>query len=828
MDSCLTRVFIFILLTFCIAFAFANTSSEQKTGTLTGKVYDAALNQPLPYVNVLLLNKARKTLMGTITDENGLFKIDGIPEGKHIVSVQYIGFETIQKPVVIGKQIYKVDTGVLCLIESLTALDEVEVIAEVSTIEQKVDRKVITIGKDLAAAGTASELMVGIPSVSVDPQNGAISLRGNENVRVLVDGRLSNIPAAQLLKQIPSSAIKSIELITNPSAKYNPEGMSGIINIVLHKNQMLGFNGSLSANWSYDINPKFNSGLNLNYRNGKFNLYGNYSNNFSKNDNNGHINRTNNTSRQLFEFNEDRSSQIFKVGLDFYMDEKNTLSVFTSLNPAKNRSLGISKAFFENDATKDEHQIFDANGTNESTQYNFNFKHDFAKEGSNIELEVEHNLFDEDRPVPFVYPTNSTQNYTDQNKPTRVRTTINLDYVNPLTEKSKLELGAEARLFNSLIEFSSDQLLRDENGRQITYRDIDYDYTRDIYSLYATYGKKLDKWTYQFGLRAESVRVDALAKENSTVSGTSQLSSFPFENNYTELYPSMYVTYSPTAKKSYQLSYSRRIDRPGLGQINPIKEWSTPLVSSYGNQELRPQFTNSFELNYTRRLKKGSFTTGVFYRFISEEINRVVLVDRADVGSGRVIITHDNFDDTSAFGLELSSNYRPYKWWSINGSFDLFSQTQKGVAERLSKPIDTATKDDIETIINTVDNVAYNFRMFNSFTATKKLSFTAFMFYRGRNKTLQFDVLPMYFVNIGARLNILKGKGNISLNYNDIFNTMRFGFEGRLPYPQNGRFYWESQTIQLGFNYRFGSNKYQARSRRERDSDEKNSGGGMF
>lgn len=828
MDSCLTRVFIFILLTFGIAFAFANTSSEQKTGTLTGKVYDAALNQPLPYVNVLLLNEARKTLMGTITDENGLFKIDGIPEGKHIVSVQYIGFETIEKPVVIGKQIYKVDTGVLRLIESLTALDEVEVIAEVSTIQQKVDRKVITIGKDLAAAGTASELMVGIPSVSVDPQNGAISLRGNENVRVLVDGRLSNIPAAQLLKQIPSSAIKSIELITNPSAKYNPEGMSGIINIVLHKNQMLGFNGSLSANWSYDINPKFNSGLNLNYRNGKFNLYGNYSNNFSKNDNNGHINRTNNTSRQLFEFNEDRSSQIFKVGLDFYMDEKNTLSVFTSLNPAKNRSIGVSKAFFENDATKDEHQIFDANGTNESTQYNFNFKHDFAKEGSNIELEVDHNLFDEDRPVPFVYPTNPSKNYSDQNKPTRVRITINLDYVNPLTEKSKLELGAEARLFNSLIEFSSDQLLRDENGRQITYRDIDFDYTRNIYSLYATYGKKLDKWTYQFGLRAESVRVDALAKENSTVSGTSQLSSFPFENNYTELYPSMYVTYSPTAKKSYQLSYSRRIDRPGLGQINPIKEWSTPLVSSYGNQELRPQFTNSFELNHTRRLKKGSFTTGVFYRFISEEINRVVLVDRADVDSGRVIITHDNFDDTSVFGLELSSNYRPYKWWSINGSFDLFSQTQKGVAERLSKPIDTATKDDIETIINTVDNVAYNFRMFNSFTATKKLSFTAFMFYRGRNKTLQFDVLPMYFVNIGARLNILKGKGNISLNYNDIFNTMRFGFEGRLPYPQNGRFYWESQTIQLGFNYRFGSNKYQAKSRRERDSDEKNSGGGIF
>ena len=152
--------------------------------------------------------------------------------------------------------------------------------------------------------------------------------------------------------------------------------------------------------------------------------------------------------------------------------------------------------------------------------------------------------------------------------------------------------------------------------------------------------------------------------------------------------------------------------------------------------------------------------------FLNDEINRVVLVDRVDISSGRITITHDNFDNTSAFGLEISSNYRPYKWWSINGSFDLYSQTQKGIAERLNKPIDVSTQQDIETIINKVDNVAYNFRMYNSFTATKKLSFTAFMFYRGRNKTLQFDILPMYFANIGARLNILKGKGNISLNYN--------------------------------------------------------------
>ena len=827
MDSCLTRVFIFILLTFGIAFAFANTSSEQKTGTLTGKVYDAALNQPIPYVNVLLLTEARKTLMGTITDENGLFKIDGIPEGKHIVSVQYIGFETIEKPVVIGKQIYKVDMGVLRLTESLTALDEVEVIAEVSTIEQKVDRKVITIGKDLAAAGTASELMVGIPSVSVDPQNGAISLRGNENVRVLVDGRLSNIPAAQLLKQIPSSAIKSIELITNPSAKYNPEGMSGIINIVLHKNQMLGFNGSLSANWSYDINPKFNSGLNLNYRNGKFNLYGNYSNNFSKNDNNGNVDRPNDFSKQIFAFSDDRESHIFKVGMDVYINDKNTASVFISQNPAGNGTDGTTTTFYDKDPSKNDILLNSADSDNHSTQYNFNYSLDFNKEGSNIELEVDHNTFEDESPTFFSYPNDKTKDYKDDNKTNRERTTINLDYVNPLTENSKLELGAEARLFQTLIFFSSTGESLNSQQMLVPAPDTKFDYIRDIYSLYATYGKNFEKWTYQLGLRAEQVSVSAIANETLTY-GTKETTISPFKNDYTELYPSLFLTYSPTEKNTYQFSYSRRIDRPGIGQVNPIKEWSTQLVSSYGNKELFPQLTNSFEVNYTRKLKKGTVTGGVFYRLISDEINRALFVDRTDVKSGRLILTHDNFDDTFAYGLELSTNYRPYKWWSINGSFDLFSQSQEGIAERLRVPTDQATPDDIVREVNKVDNVAYNFRMFNSFTATKKLSFTAFMFYRGRNKTLQFDVLPMYFVNLGARLSVLKGKGTVNIGFNDVFDTMRFRFEGRLPYNQVGAFHWESRTVQLGFNYRFGSNKYQAKSRRERDSDEKNSGGGMF
>jgi len=265
------------------------TATTPKTGTVSGVVYDASLNQPLPYVTVVLRTDTNKIISGGITDENGFFKLINVPEGTHKLTVQFIGYKKLERSLSIGSDSFTVDLGQILLEEESTELEGVEVIGEVSTIQQKVDRKVITIGKDLAAAGTASALMVGIPSVSIDPQSGAISLRGNENVPVMIDGKLSNIPAAQLLRQIPSSAIKAVELITNPSAKYNPDGMSGIINIVLHKNQLVGFNGTISANWSKEINPKFNSGLNLNYRTGKFNVYGNYSNNISANANNGFV-----------------------------------------------------------------------------------------------------------------------------------------------------------------------------------------------------------------------------------------------------------------------------------------------------------------------------------------------------------------------------------------------------------------------------------------------------------------------------------------------------------------------------------------------------------
>nr|WP_233244017.1 outer membrane beta-barrel family protein [Tamlana fucoidanivorans] len=799
-----------------------------KNGSISGIVLDANLKEPLPYVNVIIKNNNGATLTGGITSDDGSFNIDNIIEGDVLVSIQYIGYKTYSKPVTIKKGNYKVNLGKIYLEEEAENLDEVTVVAELSTIQQKVDRKVITIGKDLTTAGaSASDIMNNLPSVNVDQQTGNISLRGNENVRVMVDGKLSNVPIAQLLKQIPSTSIKQIELITNPSAKYNPEGMSGIINIKLHKNTQVGFNGNLNIGLTKEIFAKFNSSIDMNYRHGKFNFYGNYGNNIGKYDNFGNINRLDDQSnRQDFTFGNNNKSHLYKVGVDFYMNDKNTISFFTNQNIFSGKAFGNTVITFPGEPVQE--QIFNNISENNSGQYNLAYKHNFDKEDETLDIEINFNDYEQEEVanfdfVNFIFP----QNYVDHVNTDRNRTTINADYVNPISEKAKIEAGLEARLFESNVDYFSTGKTFDGEGNIINTPSTDFDYKRDIYSIYFTYGRKTEKWSYQAGIRAEQVNVNAKALRLFDDNATELI---PFENNYFQIYPSVFLTYSPSEKNAYQLSYSRRVDRPGLQQVNPIREWSTPLISSFGNTNLQPQFTNSIETNYTRQFEKGSITAGVFYRIIEDNISRYVYIDRTDISSGKVILSFDNFSNTSAYGFELSSNYRVAKWWSLNGSFDLYSQTQKGITEYLdTDDLPNATPEDIVREEIEVDNVIWNLRLFNNFKASKKLSFSLFGLYRGQQKGIQFTRKPMYFVNTGLRYSFMEDdRATFSFNYNDIFNTMQFAFEGRTPYPSRGDFNWESNTWNIALSYRFGGNKYKALRRKSRDNNEKSGSGGFL
>ena len=655
-----------------------------------------------------------------------------------------------------------------------------------------------------------------LPTVSIDQQTGELSMRGNGNVRVMVDGKLSNIPVAQLLKQIPSSSIKQIELITNPSAKYNPEGMSGLINIILHKNVNVGFNGNASVGLTYRENAKFNAGLDMNYRNGKFNFYANLSNNVSKNENDGLITRSLNNSKEVIHFLDDSKSNLFKVGMDYYLNDKNTISFFTNQNLYEGKGDGSSTIFYLDQPSLNQQQLFYFANENVSSQYNFDYKVNFEKADHSLELEADYNIFSNETIGKYKFRGASPlENFSDNDETDRNQLTVNLDYVNPISESIKIEAGAEARLFETTIDYASNGKSYNANGELTDTPSTRFEYVRDIYSLYATFGKTYEKWSYQLGARVENVSVKA---------DTNKVRAFT--NDYFQVYPSAFVTYSPSEKNQYQLSYSRRVDRPGLDQVNPIREFSTPLISSFGNINLEPQFTNSIEANYTRNFEVGSFTGGLFYRLVDNEINRAILVDRTNLD--RSILTFQNFSSTDLYGIELSSNYKPAKWWSFNTSFELYKQTQKGITETFENATGTATEDDIITQVVETDNVAWNVRMSNNFTVTKNLTLSAFGLYRAKNKGIQFESEPLYFVNLGARYSLWEGRGTFSVNYNDVFNSMKFAFSGNTPYPQSGEFKNESNTIYVGLAYRFGGSNYRAKSRKNRDDNTSSGGGGIF
>ncbi len=781
------KTVLFLFSFWCLLLS-AQPSNEAAVGTIQGKVIDKTLNQPIPYATIVINDGTNKVVTGGITTENGDFLITDIPKGNYTLKVQFIGYTTYSQGIEISKKSKNLNLGTITLEEAAEALDDVTIVAERTTIEQKIDRKVINVGKDLTTTGgSAAEIMNNIPSVNVD-QDGNIALRGNQNVRILIDGKPTNINSSQLLRQIPSTSIKKIELITNPSAKYNPEGMSGIINIVLHKNSNIGFNGNVNLGLNYDKNARFNSSIDLNYRTGKMNFYGNYGNNITKNLNAGFVFREDQNYRTDFQFLNNNKSHLFKVGMDFFINDNNTVSVYSNQNLFDGLTKGSTDIIFLNNDQSNLTQKLISDNENLGSTYNFDYKHDFKKEGHNIELEVDYNVFESDSDDDFLFigGNNSLPNYNDLITNERKNTTINLDYVNPLSEKTKLEIGYETRLRRT-----------DNDYESTLFQDSKYSYDRDIHSFYTTFGQNFEKWSYQLGARIENYEVEAVFNGEKI-----------FEDDIFTVYPSGYLNYTPGEKNSYQLSYSRRIDRPGLNQINPIREWSTPRIVSLGNPSLDPQFTNSIEANYTRKLKKGSITGGVFYRLINDEINQV-LIENPDVEEGQ-ILTFDNFENNSAYGIEVSSNYKVSNWWSFNASFDLYGQTQKGVVENVNREVDA---------------VIYNFRINNSFKATKNLTFQVFGFYRGEQEDVLFKTKPFYFVNTGARYNFMKGKGTASVNFNDIFNTMRFRFSGDNPYPQNGQFQGETQTIFLGLSYRFGSGKNRKVSRKRRDNNEKSGGG---
>ena len=776
-------------------------------GIINGKIVDSKTRTPLSYINITCKNKSKIIITGGITDNQGDFLIEKLPLDSIFIDVQFIGYKTIKKLIVLSENQQKFDVSTLFLEEDINTLDEVVIQSETSTIVQKIDRRVINVGKDLASSGANSlQLLENIPSVQVDFSSQTISLRGNSNVRVLIDGKPSNLSPSKLLKQIPSSLVKSVELITNPSAKYNPEGMSGIINIILKKNTTIGFNGSVNIGTEHSINNRPTGSLNFNYRSGSVNIYANYGLDFGKFETVAFFDRTDIDLYQNIDYLDNSTSNYLKTGIDIYINKKNTLSFYTSQS-STDTDFSINTKVVENNIL-----VFNAPNLSQfntkEQAYNIYYTSDIDEKGQNIEFEVN-----------FTNTTNPQNDFNkevvDQNsKVYNYNNTItnnsdtflgNLDYTKPISA-GKLELGIAARIQNTFNNIITDQEVEISNNPTTTAKgNSTFNYDRSIYSGYINYTKKIKKTAFQGGIRLEHFTVNGL------FSNTQQTAIEPYFDKLLNIYPSAYFTYYASDKNEFQIGYSRRVDRPGIEQVTPIQEWTSPLSVSIGNRTLQPQFTNSFEVNYTKNIKKGYLSFGLFYRRTSDKIGRIIIKGAAN--DNRQVFSYSNYDTADSYGVEFSSSFKMTKWWHFRPSSNLYIQDSQGLINNKNESI---------------KNTMFRINLRNSFKASKKLSFQLSSIYRGKNENVQFKIKPYFLVNAAAQFTVLKGNGAITIRGTDIFDGYKLDFSATNPFSQIGQYTLEYSSIYLGFSYDFGDGTNITRNRKNRKNNETRGSGGVL
>lgn len=796
-----------LLFTLITQISFSQTITNHITGTIVSK----NTQEPIPYVTVYAKNG--QEIKTNLSDEQGVFSLQNLNKNSYTLTIEAIGYKTINKKIVFNNNNY-IDLKEISISENVEALDAVVIRAETSTVTQKIDRLVINVGKDLTSVGTdASSLLNNVQSVSVDQQTGELSLRGNTNVKVLIDGKPTNIPTDQLLQQIPSNAIKNIELITNPSAKYNPEGNSGIINIELIKNTQLGINGSINLNSQYGRNFRHTGGLNLNYRTKGVNFYGNYNVNDGKKNTQGKLERTSpSLSYQDIDGNDDFTNHLFKIGADIDISKKTSFGISTSqtfnkLDYQNNTKISETKG---STILSDNQFTFTRKPKNQT--YNTGIYQQFGDDKDHL-LSLEAMYSKRTQPENSIWVdtldpdpiTNPSSNYTEDISNKNKFTLVNLDYSKPFAKESYIEAGVEFREEQTDNSNFSTQEVTNSQGEDIPRELSEFSYNRKIYSAYFNYKQQFDKLGIQAGLRAESFRIDGdfytdVDQQNSDV-----------EQTVNSLYPSFFTTYTLNDENQFQFSYSRRVDRPSIKQITPIRSWGTPLTTSIGNPNLKQEFTNSLEVRYNREVGIGSLSATAFYRNITDNISRTLSVD--PTMPEIAILSYGNFDDTNSYGFELASYLRIQNWWRLNASTDFYTRKISGFVADENR---------------TVTNNRFNFRVSNTLTATDKLTFQLSSMYRGASESLQRTREPMHMVNTGASYKILKEKGTLSLGVSDVFNTFGVQFNSDAPFEQEGEFKWETRKVTLGFVYNFGIKPQEDSRKRNRNEQSTDSNGDIF
>ena len=742
----------------------SNLSAQKPSkGTITGIVIDKLNNQPIEFANVVLQKVLDNTqISGTTTDAKGKFTFDKIADGKYKIVYSFIGYEQQETPVVtIADKSRAVNIGSLALAVSSQEIKDVVVVGERSTYTNSIDRKVFNVGKDvIGKTGSVSDLMQNVPSVSVDI-DGNISLRGSESVMVLINGKPSALMGtnrAAVLQQMPANSIERIEVITNPSAKFKPDGTSGIINIVLKKNKSLGLNGTILSNIGNE--GRYNGNVIANYNSGKVNVFGSYS--IRQDDRFRYTldsrKRTDSTTNLLSYTNMDAQeksrpiSHIINTGFDFKINDHNDIGITGNYNLRNLVKTGTTTTQNEDQnhlLIKDlDRDRYDPEFEH-TLEYAINYKHAFAKKDheltidytSSTQKEQEDNHYTNISSLPAL---NNTYDNT-LIKQSGNESQLSVEYVNPLSETSKFEAGyiLESR--------SSDMNFYGESLNQVTGKweknlveSNQFIFNENINVFYSTFEKAFGKFGILAGIRAEN----ALVKTHQITTDS------VLNNNYFKIYPSLHLSYNMDEAHELQLNYSHRIHRPEGDDMNPFPEYQDPYNLRIGNPRLKPEEIHSVEFGFQYKNKATTITSTVYYRYtyngmtsITKYLNDSVLLN-----------TKVNLSKSSSAGFEFIVATTLAKIININFSSNTFYNTIDASSLGYS---------------SNKSNISYLLKLNSSINLTKSSVVQLNSSYSSERLTPQGKQLPSYVMNMGFRHEFLKKKAAFLFTVSDAFNSLR-------------------------------------------------------
>ncbi|MFD2907870.1 TonB-dependent receptor domain-containing protein [Flavobacterium ardleyense] len=823
-----TRNLLILLSLFISTVLFAQRPDAKKI-TISGKVIEKGSNQPLEYATVVFENIKTKQLSGGITDENGGFKFD-ITAGTYIARSEFISF----KNVAIAQREYTNDTnlGVISMEADAAMLDDVVVIAERSTVEIKLDKRVYNVGKDMIVkGGTISDVLDNVPSVTVDAE-GNVALRGNENVKILIDGKpsgLAGINIADALKLLPAESVEKVEVITNPSARYDAEGGGGIINIVLRKGKANGVNGSLMVNAG---DPEtYGASVNLNKKSDDYNLFSNFGYNDRTNPGNTiidaeYFNNDGTTSSFVNERRKNnRNSKGYNANFGIDLSLSNSLTWTNALTFRESDGKNLDEVFAYNfneikNPTFVKNRVNDQKSDDFSIEYSSNFTKKFKKDDHKLTVDVAISQ-NRDNQFATIYDqilgnsaSLNTQGTTNQSK--QQRNLFQADYVLPLGEKGRFETGYRGNFSNNLTDFQVSPT-SDYSSK--------LEYVEGVNALYAQYGSKIDKFSYFLGVRFEDskIEVNSITKNEYNT------------KKYNNFFPSATLNYEFSETSSTSLSYSKRINRPRGFFLNPVSSLSSDINIFQGNPDLDPSLTNAFDLGYLKRWNKLTFNTSAYinitddsFQFIRKESGRFVgAVDAipadpnipgdtgtpAEQGIPVILSTPINLSKELRAGFEFNLNYTPYKWWRLNGNFNLYRNETQGNYAYENYLGDIITQN--------FDNVALSWfaRVSSKVTLPYKIDWQTNGSYSAPQTTAQGKILGSASMNLAFSKDILKDKGTIALNVSDVFNSRKRIMDTTIEnvFSSHSEMQWRSRQIMMSFTYRFNKKKTDRERPQRRD-----------